>query len=101
MNSLEEHNRLLKQFEEIIGTIEGELASIADLKVKSVMLFTLKEVKQFVYHGEESLAFELLCSNMYEVNYPLSQSLYDKIFDLAKDWSGGEEYLAYLKKIVK
>jgi hypothetical protein len=63
-----------------------DLAVIRPTHHQAQIAFTFAEARNLFDHGEEVVAFEILCSNLYEFDFPLTKALYERIASVGESW---------------
>ena len=79
------------------------IAALRDVPIQEHedrLTFTFDEADDLVDHGEEGVAFELLCDNLYEFDFPLSPESLQVFRELAPLLSPGTERLSFLSELI-
>ncbi len=74
---------------------------LCDLEGCKAIEFSMNDAKEMIETGEEFIAFENLCSNLYEVNFPLTSKLYEQIDALGRLWDIDDSSWNYLRNCIK
>jgi len=92
-----------KKTKKLIQSIENRISlNKINPSEKKEVQYILKETKEFVQHGEWFVGFEIMVSNLDEMNFKIEENeliLMKEIFQKAKvDWSKDWKWIENLKK---
>ena len=60
----------------------------------------IEDARDLIEHGEEGVAFESICQNIYEWNIPLSRANYERLERLGRHYGFENSTWSFLEKVV-
>jgi hypothetical protein len=88
-----------KYFLEIIDSIASKSSTITDVSFQKKMDFALDNARDMVEYGEQVIAFETLCDNLYELAFPLTTSMYSDLENLGKALAVDKSRWQFLREL--
>ncbi len=87
---------MTNEFTKLLDDLAGVPVEQHRQRVEAV----IADARDLIEHGEEGVAFENICQNIYEWDIPLSRSDYDRLRKLGRHYGFDDSKWSFLEKVV-
>jgi hypothetical protein len=89
-----------KEVELLLEKVLDAISEYDDTRHIKGIDFTVREARRLNAHGEQGPAFENLINNLYEVDFPITETLYADLNRLGTLMNMDSDRWSYLKKLI-
>ena len=87
---------MTREFKQLLD----DLATVQLTQHHQQMDSAIQDARHLVEHGEEGVALENICQNLYEWDFPLSRAHYESLQEIGQHYGLESRTWSYLEKIV-
>ena len=83
-----------------LTSLLDELAAVPVTQHREQIEFTIADARSLIHHGEAGVAFENVCQNLYEFDFPLSRAHYERLERLGQHYGFKSDTWSFLQSLV-
>jgi hypothetical protein len=87
---------VIKEFKKLLD----DLADVPVAQHREQIDAAINDARDLIEHGEEGVALENICQNLYEWDFPLSRAHYERLQQIGRHYGFENHTWSFLAKIV-